>query len=169
MGVVSLPVRNKCLLTKHIHIFYNHADIPWVHLMCEKYYTPELPPDRSRDVSFWWRDCLKSLPKYKPLAQCSLGSACSVLLWHDSWTQQLLKEQWPLLFPFAKQQQINTRQAWEIPDKAELFHLPLSVEAYTEFLDFSCCQLLSLCRASWTLGWFSIVTQSSMFLRHINI
>jgi hypothetical protein len=47
-----------------------------------------------------------------------------VLLWHDSWTQQLLKEQWPLLFSFAKQQQINTRQAWEIPDKAELFHPP---------------------------------------------
>jgi hypothetical protein len=87
---------------KHIHKFYNHADVPWVHLMWETYCTRELPPDKSKEVSFWWRDCLKSLPNFKPLAKCSLGNGCSVLLWHDVWTDQTLNAKWPHLFSFAK-------------------------------------------------------------------
>jgi hypothetical protein len=32
LGVLNLTVQNDCLLMKHVHKFYNHADLPWVHL-----------------------------------------------------------------------------------------------------------------------------------------
>jgi hypothetical protein len=70
------------------------------------------------------------------LAKCSLGNGCSVLLWHDVWTDQILNAKWPHLFSLAKQHHITVKQALEVPDEAELFHLPLSAEAYSEFLEF---------------------------------
>jgi mannosylglycoprotein endo-beta-mannosidase len=81
LGVVNLSTQNNCLLMKHLHKFYNKANLPWVKLLWEVYYANALPPSRSRDISFWWRDCLKSLADFKNLAKCSIGTGSSVLLW----------------------------------------------------------------------------------------
>jgi hypothetical protein len=35
LGVISLSVQNDALLLKHLDKFYNHADIPWVHLILQ--------------------------------------------------------------------------------------------------------------------------------------
>jgi hypothetical protein len=39
MGVLDLKSQNEALLLKNIHKFFNKADIPWVHLVWEKYYS----------------------------------------------------------------------------------------------------------------------------------
>jgi hypothetical protein len=54
LGVFNLSVQNDSLLMKHLHKFYNHADIPWVHLTWELYYSSALPPTRPIEISFWW-------------------------------------------------------------------------------------------------------------------
>jgi hypothetical protein len=67
------------------------------------------------------------------MAVCSLGSGSSVLLWHDSWSGQSLKQQLPHLFSFAKFGNSSVLQAIGLDALEELFHLPLSVEAFAEF------------------------------------
>jgi hypothetical protein len=65
LGLLNLSVQNDYLLIKHLHKFYNKADLPWVKMSWELYYSTSLPPARSREVSFWWRDYIKLLPTFK--------------------------------------------------------------------------------------------------------
>jgi hypothetical protein len=37
---------------KHLHKFFNKADLPWVKMIWELYYSNDLPPTKSKDVSF---------------------------------------------------------------------------------------------------------------------
>jgi hypothetical protein len=39
LGVLDLKTQNEALLLKNFHKFYNRANIPWVHLIWEKYYS----------------------------------------------------------------------------------------------------------------------------------
>jgi hypothetical protein len=64
LGVIDLKMQNECLLLKFLDKFLNKKDVPWVHLVWESYYSPALPPTKFKDCSFWWRDCLKLLPKF---------------------------------------------------------------------------------------------------------
>jgi hypothetical protein len=47
---------------ENLHKFLNIADIPWVHLVREKYYTNGRLPNHVKKSSFWWRDVLKVSP-----------------------------------------------------------------------------------------------------------
>jgi hypothetical protein len=49
LGVTNLSVQNDSLM-KHLHKFYNHVDISWVHLTWELYYSSDLPPARPRNL-----------------------------------------------------------------------------------------------------------------------
>ena len=37
LGVINLKLQNEALLLKHLHKFYNQADIPWIKLIWFKY------------------------------------------------------------------------------------------------------------------------------------
>jgi hypothetical protein len=39
LGVLDLKTQNEALLLKNFHKFYNRANIPWVHVIWEKYYS----------------------------------------------------------------------------------------------------------------------------------
>ena len=39
LGVLDLKTQNEALLLKNFHKFFNRVDIPWVHLIWEKYYS----------------------------------------------------------------------------------------------------------------------------------
>jgi hypothetical protein len=84
------------------------------------------------DVSFWWRDCLKTLPTYKNLAICSFVQGNSILLWQDSWSDIPLKLKWPHLFSFVKNESISIKEALASPYIPDLFHLPISEEALVQ-------------------------------------
>jgi hypothetical protein len=79
----------------------NRKDIPWVHLVWESYYDNSVPPAKSKDYSFWWRDCTKLLQKIKDIATCSLNDGTSILLWQDKWNDQPLFSSpfhiWPVI------------------------------------------------------------------------
>ena len=44
LGVLKLQTQNEALLLKNLHKFFNRLDIPWVHLIWEKYYNDGSPP-----------------------------------------------------------------------------------------------------------------------------
>jgi len=59
------------------------------------------------------------------------GSTC--FLWQDLWADQVLEQAFPKLHSFAKNELISFRQACQIQELHDLFHLPLSVEAFQQF------------------------------------
>jgi hypothetical protein len=118
LGIINLAEQNKCLLMKHLHNFLNHANLPWVHLAWEAYYSTALPSANTREVSFWWRDCLKCVHAF-----------CSML---DIWRQTLLATHFPHLFSFSKDTEISVAATLELDPLHNHFHLPLSVEAFTQ-------------------------------------
>jgi hypothetical protein len=87
----------------------------------------------TRDVSFWWRDCLTVFPTFNQIAQCDFQPGNYILLWQDSWSQIPLKDTWPHLFSFCKNEAISLKQALLISYLADMFHLPLSEEALAQF------------------------------------
>jgi hypothetical protein len=56
LGVIDLATQNRALLLKHMHKFFNKADVPWVDLTWKAYYSASIAPQaRSPRGSFWWR------------------------------------------------------------------------------------------------------------------
>jgi hypothetical protein len=49
MGVINLRAQNKALLIKHLDKFYNKADIPWVNLIWNTYYSNGEVPHAIKD------------------------------------------------------------------------------------------------------------------------
>jgi hypothetical protein len=43
LGIINLKLQNQGLLIKHLHKFYNKADIPWVSLIWNSYYDGVVP------------------------------------------------------------------------------------------------------------------------------
>jgi len=72
LGVLDLKSQNEALLLKNLHKFFNRADIPWVHLVWEKHYKNGRLPNHIKRGSFWWRDILKLLDKFKGMLQFQL-------------------------------------------------------------------------------------------------
>jgi hypothetical protein len=133
LGVINLAAQNDCLLMKHLHKFYNKANLPWVKLVWESYYANALPPARTRDVSFWWRDCLKSSSAFKVMVTCQVNCGDSVLLWKDSWLNNSLQWQLPRLFSFAKNEDstfASLSLCQDLDDFGDHFHLPLLEEVF---------------------------------------
>jgi hypothetical protein len=56
LRVIQLNTRNEAMLLKNLHKFFNKEDIPWVHLICEKYYAIGKLPNHTLKGSFWGRD-----------------------------------------------------------------------------------------------------------------
>jgi hypothetical protein len=69
LGIINLRSQNKALLLKHLDKFYNKADIPWVNLIWNKYYSNGDVAHLTKDKgSFWWRDVLKLAYWYRAIA-----------------------------------------------------------------------------------------------------
>jgi hypothetical protein len=56
------------------------------------------------------------------------------LLWHDKWHGAPLQGQFPHLYSFAKDDSSSVVKVLNSEDLADHFNLPLSEEAYSEFL-----------------------------------
>lgn len=69
LGVLDLKSQNDALLLKNFHKFYIRADIPWVHLIWEKYYRNGKLPNHVKKGSFWWKDVLKLLVRSRAWLQ----------------------------------------------------------------------------------------------------
>jgi len=139
LGVLDITVQNECLLMKHLHKFYNRAQIPWVQLVWDKYYSRNRLPVHSNAFrgSFWWRDLLKLLAKFKGLAVVSIQDGKSWFLWHDLWGPGVYSQLYPELYSFVRNGLITLSVAASTPLLYNLFHLPLSPEAHAQFTELS--------------------------------
>lgn len=83
LGVLNITIQNQGLLLKHLHNFYNKADVPWVDLIWTSYYTVEVPHVVGDCGSFWWRDVFQLAAIYRGVTSVEVGSGGSVLFWKD--------------------------------------------------------------------------------------
>jgi len=133
LGVISLQTHNKSMLLKSLHKFFNKIDIPWVHLVWEMIYSNGTPPTGNKNGSFWWRDVLKLLPEFKGMAMATIRSGSSCFFWLDNWNGFSFSSMMPELFSFVKNKYFTVQQVVNLSEPQDLFHLPLSEEAFEQF------------------------------------
>ena len=97
-----MQTQNDALLLKNLDKFFNRKDLPWVNLVWEKYYSNGRLPGGTKKDSFWWRDILKLLTKFKGIAYVSVQDGSSVLFWEDQWNNLVSRLEFPELHSFAK-------------------------------------------------------------------
>ena len=136
MGIINLAIQNRALLTKHLHKFYNKANIPWVSLIWDTYYNSLVPHATVQCGSFWWRDIMKINDVYRENSIVIVNSGDTALFWHDSWILNAcsnpVKERFPRLVSFTLDDKISVRDFIQDLDIEAQFQLPLSPEAMDE-------------------------------------
>jgi hypothetical protein len=95
---------------------------------------PHATKDRG---SFWWKDLLNLYDIYRGIAKCIVGDGSTVLFWSDIWNDHLLQDKCPRLFSFAKDKLISVARFLSTTQMDQLFHLPLSSDAWQEYQAFS--------------------------------
>ena len=73
MGALNLRTQNEALLLKFLHKFLNREDILWVNLIWETYYRNGRLPTSNNKGSFWLKDIIKLLDKFKGVAKVELN------------------------------------------------------------------------------------------------
>lgn len=128
LGVINIETHNDSMLLKFLHKFFSRADIPWVNLVWDNYYSEgELPGQRKRG-SFWWRDIVKLLHSYKQLVTPVARDGASMYLWYDRWNGVVTAQAFPELFSFARNQWISLKNFVSLASPIQHFHTPLSVQ-----------------------------------------
>jgi hypothetical protein len=56
LGITNLSTHNEAMLLKYLHKLFCKADIPWVNLVWETYYSNLKLPSLHKKGFFWWRD-----------------------------------------------------------------------------------------------------------------
>ena len=170
LGVLNLRTQNEALLLKNLHKFFNKQDIPWVQLVWEKHDQNGKLPSHIKKGSFWWRDNLKLLQSFKGMASVCLQDGSSCYFWTDLWDGHVHSQIFPELFSFAKNKRVTFSKAFHTEPLHTLFLLPLSVEAYNQFLlleikldNFQ----LSVEKDWWTYIWGTPHFSSQKAYRHL--
>ena len=136
LGVINLQLQNQGLLIKHLHKFYNKADIPWVSLLWDSYYDGVVPHATVLCGSFWWKDIFKLADNYRAVASVSVNKGDSVLFWSDAWnlggSSMPLRQRLPRLFSYAFDDKISVADFIDSHDRASFFQLPISQQAAIE-------------------------------------
>jgi hypothetical protein len=83
--------------------------------------------------SFWWKAQPKLVDTYKSMTRCNLGDGKSALFWTDLWQDRCLHKKFQHLYSFAKNKDIFVQEAVNFEYMEDMFHLPLSQQAYEEF------------------------------------
>lgn len=171
LGVLNLKTQNEALLIKHLNKFFNREDIPWVSLIWESYYDSGCLPGQSKKGSFWWRDILKLLDKFKGIAKVNVNNAQSCYLWLDLWNNRVPQQAFPELFSFVKTKNTILIRAKQMDSLLELFHLPLSQQAFFQFeqlqLDLQQLEITDM-PDSWTCIWSSGKFSVSKAYKHLS-
>ena len=64
LGILDFRKQNEGLLIKQLHKFFNREDIPWIKLGWQ-YYPDGVTQVANLCGSFWWRDVMKLVDKYR--------------------------------------------------------------------------------------------------------
>jgi hypothetical protein len=110
------------------------------------------------------------LPDFKNLATAFVQNGRSCFLWLDTWNQTLWSQACPHLFSFAKSHFVSLHTAVTSEHLEDLFHLPLSAEAFTQFQTLqTALQTLHLSDShdSWTYSWGNAGFSSRKVYKHL--
>jgi hypothetical protein len=138
--------------------FFNKEGIPWVALIWESCYESGSLPSTTKKGSFWWRDILKLLGKFKGMAMVNINNAKTCFLWSDLWNGKVPMISYPELHSFSKSNTRILAKAKNRNNILDLFNLPLSQEAFNQLGQLQ--QDLSLLELNenndiWTCIWNS--------------
>lgn len=108
LGIIDLKTQNTALLLKYMDKFYNHVDLPWVHLTWNNLYNNQQTPPQVKSLSgsFWWKEILKLFDKYKSISVCIPNKGNTLVFWLDSWTDSSMKLRFPQPFFFGQEAQV---------------------------------------------------------------
>jgi hypothetical protein len=70
--------------------------------------------------------------KHREICSISVGTGDTTLFWSDKWRQATLQEEFPRIFSFALDKNISVQEVVQSADIGDLFHLPLSNQAFAE-------------------------------------
>jgi len=84
----------------------------------------------------FWRDVLKLQDTFSDIACCHFGKGDTISIWMDNFMDQPWSSRFENLHSYAKVTNISVQKALQRVDLLELFRLPMSKVAYSEFLDF---------------------------------
>jgi hypothetical protein len=112
LEVIKLRLQNEALLMKNLDNFFNKVDLPWVHLIWEKYYQNGKVPGAQMRGSFWWCSILRLLPTYKGIAQANSRTEDTILFWTDMWNGRVLQLTYPKLFLLQSGKRLLLKQSW---------------------------------------------------------
>jgi hypothetical protein len=107
LGVLNLQTQNEALVLKYLSKFFNKEDTPWVSLIWEVHYDFGKLPRNTKKGSFWWKDVLKLLDKFKGMARVEINNGKSCLLWEDLWGNEPVMHSCPELYSFVKKKNIS--------------------------------------------------------------
>ena len=97
-----------------------------------KYYPSGKLSCHTKNGSFQWRDILKLLNSFKGMALVVIRNGQSCFFLEDLWGGRVLKLDFPELFSFARNKLLTLGIAKNLKSQ-QLFHLPLSVEAFQQY------------------------------------
>jgi hypothetical protein len=133
LGITHMKTQNQALLLKYLDKFYNKKDLQWVDLIWSSYYQNSIPHASDKCGSFWWRSIMKLSPLYRGVAECTVGQGTSALFWKDDWNHGIMQNNYPCLYSYAVKEDSSVTEFCSTTDLMELFHLPLSPEAYNDW------------------------------------
>lgn len=76
---------------------------------------------------------VKHFDTFKGLASPIVPDGKTIIFWHDLWEGRIRAHHCPELMSFALYKNITLHQVRQADNFSELFHLPLSIEAYEQF------------------------------------
>ena len=109
-------------------------------------------------------DVVKLTDKLNGLAKVNLHDGKTCLFWSDLWLDTIPELSFPELSSFAKNKRITVAMAMLVDGPQDLFHLPLSEEAYAQFIQLqTILQSLQLTddKDSWGFIWGSNLFSST--------
>jgi hypothetical protein len=167
--VLRLETQNEALLIKFLHKFFNNNDLPWVNLIWNNYYLSRGLLGHRNIGSFWWKSMIKLLPNFKGLAHPVIGNGKSISFWDDQWSQNIARQKFPELFSFVKNTKLSIKEAKEQDQFAGFFHLPISEQAYEQYLELQAAWeqiALNNTHDRWQYIWGSDDYSSQKAYRH---
>lgn len=73
------------------------------------------------------------MPHFKEAANCHISQGNTILLWSHKWNDIPCIEVFPKFHSFATNDAISIKRIVFYSDLGELFHIPLSLQAYNQF------------------------------------
>jgi hypothetical protein len=125
LGVINLSVQNDALLLKPLDKFYKKANVPWVRLIWDKYYSNVVPHLVKGKGSFWWRDILRLHIQFRGVVVCSPVKGDTISFWGDLINDNILSLVFPSLFEYTKDPNISLWKMMNYANLIDQFRIPM--------------------------------------------